>query len=114
MTRIVRDGKVAVLYSLSTSGWYTAHGISELLFDPKLVEIVETAHQEYYDCGWDIIDYCEANYPYFTMAFLDSVERGDSLHLAIEWVPVGALFRIEQYDGQEEVVVMDPEDYHTA
>ena len=42
MKKEVRDGKVAVLVSPSFgAGWYTWHGIEELIFHPKIVELVE-------------------------------------------------------------------------
>lgn len=115
ISRIVRDGKVAVLHSKGYSGWYTMHGIPELLFDPKLVEMVETVHADCSDISYDIEDYCAANYPEFTEAVS---WFGRDFKLAIEWVPVGTLFRIEHeqfdYTGQEAVVQMQPEDYHIA
>jgi len=43
MNKLVRDGKVAVLYSPDYgSGWYTWNPNNpELLFDPAIVQLVE-------------------------------------------------------------------------
>ena len=34
--------------------------------------------------------------------------------LDVEWVPVGAKFRIHEYDGAEEIVYLNMDDYITA
>jgi hypothetical protein len=100
--KVVRDGCVAVLYSPGYgAGWYSWHGIPELLFDPVVVDLVERAGaadsaEELYE---QVLRYCQVRYPegYF----------GGCGTLAIEWVPVGALFRIDEYDGSECVYTQD-------
>jgi hypothetical protein len=47
MNKVVRDGKVAVIYSPHYgAGWYSWHGIPELLFDPAVVAMIETDRYE--------------------------------------------------------------------
>ena len=42
MEKVIRDGKVAVLYSPGYgAGWYSWHDIEDLLYDPAVVEMVE-------------------------------------------------------------------------
>lgn len=102
--KVVRDGRVAVLYSPGYgSGWYSWHGIPELLFDPVVVDLVERAcaadsedaAEELYE---QVFRYCQVRYP-------DGYFLGCGA-LEIEWVPVGALFRI-LYDGSECVYTQD-------
>ncbi len=51
MEKVIRDGKVAILYSPGFgAGWYswnTDH--KELIFHPKLVELVETGREKEID-----------------------------------------------------------------
>lgn len=89
--KIVRDGKVAVLYSPGYgAGWSTwGDGISP--FDPDMVRAVlgesdetpsEVHHRKYpdeYDGGVD--------------------------DLVIQWVPEGTQFDILEYDGSESLVL---------
>lgn len=47
MEKLVRDGKVAILYSKGYgAGWYSWHGIKELIFHPKLIEMVELGNRD--------------------------------------------------------------------
>jgi hypothetical protein len=48
MKKVIKDGKVAVLYSPGFgAGWYSWHKTEELLYHPKLVEMVENnQHKE--------------------------------------------------------------------
>jgi hypothetical protein len=91
MERLVRDGKVAVVYSADYgSGWYTWNRIEELLYDPGLVQLVldnvaPPSIVEYCEARWDI-QLCRPR-------------------LAVAWVPLGARFRIEEYDGAETVML---------
>jgi membrane protein involved in colicin uptake len=37
----------------------------------------------------------------------DDVYMGGACDLAIEWVPIGSLFQIHEYDGSESLVIFD-------
>ena len=103
MKKLIRDGKVAVLISPGFgAGWYTWHRVEELLFDPKVVEMLEAKSK--LD---DIEKYCEDTYgkgpeKYIYLGGLDKLE--------VFWLPVGTLFRIDEYDGSETLQVK--EDMH--
>lgn len=103
MERCVRDGRVAVLVSPGFgAGWYSWHGIEALLFDPAVVELVESGAESSV-----IQQYCEELYgdePYF----------GGAGDLIVEWVPVGARFRIHEYDGSESLVFESEERWVVA
>lgn len=103
MERCVRDGRVAVLVSPGFgAGWFSWHGIEALLFDPAVVELVESGADS------SVIEqYCEELYgdePYF----------GGAGDLIVEWVPVGARFRIHEYDGSESLVLESEEEWFVA
>lgn len=105
--KLIRDGKVAVLYSPGYgAGWYSWHGIEELLFDPILVNMVieyrsieEPTPEEDLDFDRAVSLYCEAKYP---EAFY-----GGGVDLNIEWLEQGTAFRIHEYDGFETVELRD-------
>lgn len=103
MERCVRDGRVAVLVSPGFgAGWFSWHGIEALLFDPAVVELVESGAESSV-----IQQYCEELYgdePYF----------GGAGDLIVEWVPVGARFRIHEYDGSESLVFESEERWVVA
>ena len=90
MEKVIRDGKVAVLYSPGFgAGWYSWHNIEELIYDPRVVHYVETGELEL------IESYVESVYP--------DVYCGGASDLQIEWLKVGTLFRITEYDGSESI-----------
>lgn len=106
LPKLIRDGKVAVLYSPGYgAGWYSWHSIEELLYDPVLVEMVEAYRVN------------ERPTPEQVFDFTESVERhcskykdcyfGGADDLEVMWLPVGTNFRIHEYDGSETVEVRD-------
>ncbi|CAB4133556.1 hypothetical protein UFOVP257_278 [uncultured Caudovirales phage] len=96
MNRVIRDGLVAVLYSPGYgAGWYTAHYIEELLFDPSIVEWLENDEHD------KIKHYVTLKYP--------DVYLGGLNNLSIQWVKQGIAFKIDEYDGSESVVLRDME-----
>jgi hypothetical protein len=101
MERLIRDGKVAVLYSADYgSGWYTWNGSQALLYDPTLVELVLTG------CSSSaIVEYCEREY---------AITLYSTPRLAVAWVQLGTRFRIEEYDGSETVMLESDYTWMTA
>ena len=97
MDKVIRDGKVAILYSPNYgAGWYTWSHKSEddgkCLFHPDVVAWVEAGKP------LDIV-------PDFKQLFGDGFYAGGAGNLTIEWLPVGTKFRIDEYDGFETVVI---------
>lgn len=115
MNKVIKDGHVAVLYSSGYgSGWSTWNDIEikeQLLFDPGIVEIV----QSYLD---NKISYeQEQRYIQFYLAIKygkSNVYSGGIDGLDIAWVPVGSKFRIEEYDGNESVMFDESYTWFTA
>ena len=97
--KVVRFGKVAVIYSPGHgAGWYSWHRIEELLFDPKLVDMIERGATED-----EVEAYCEEHYQNeHKSAYWGGVDD-----LVIKWIPEGSLFRIDEYDGAETIVLQD-------
>ena len=95
MQKKIKDGKVAVLYSPGHgAGWYTWHNISELLFDPKVVDMVlEKTSAETIEL------YCKTVY--------EDHYYGGAEDLEVAWVPTGTEFVIDEYDGYESITFKD-------
>jgi hypothetical protein len=101
--KVLRDGKVAVLYADDFGGgWYTAHQIEELLFDPEVVDMVERKVNPV-----EIIEYCVEHYG--SDKWFQSAPD-----LAIQWIPEGSIFRINEYDGNESVRLQDDDNWTVA
>ena len=95
MDKVVRDGKVAVLYSPDYgAGWFSWNPeCIEILFDPAMVELVEAESWE------ELKTYVALKYPDLYMGGIDN--------LNIEWVPEGALFVVQEHDGNEWIELRD-------
>lgn len=93
MEKVIRDGKVAVLISQGWgAGWYswnTDH--KELLFHPKLVEMVEQNRRNEINDQWILENLGIEMY------------AGGSDGLEIHWLPIGTIFDIEEHDGFETI-----------
>lgn len=97
MEKVIRDGKVAVLISPGFgAGWSTWNDHKELLFHPKVVEMVESGRQSEIDEKWC----CE------NLSITD-VYCGGASDLVIHWLNVGTAFRVEEYDGSERLLLHD-------
>jgi len=96
--KVIRNGKVAVLYSPGFgAGWYSWHHEPALLFDPEVVTLVEAGRRE------DVVALVEKKYG-------DEHYLGGSEDLQIEWLPQGTRFEIHEYDGDESVRILSPDD----
>lgn len=106
--KVIKDGKVAVLFSSGFgSGWSswsypTSDDIKErMLFNPSLVNAILS--DESYE---RILEIAEKEFP--------GQYYGGLWNIAIEWVPEGTLFRIHEYDGNENVIPFDTDDFFKA
>jgi len=98
---IIRDGKVAILYAPNHgAGWFTWHGVTELLRDPEVVHLVECRErglpEEKAYFNSQIIKYCDVTYG-------NKHYYGGADQLAVEWIELGDKFRITEYDGCESI-----------
>jgi hypothetical protein len=97
MNKLIQEGKVAVLYSPGFgAGWYSWHGIAELLFDPVVVVLVLSKQDDYKE---RILQHCESTY--------GEEYYGGIYDLTVSWVPEGTKFVITEYDGNEGIDYME-------
>ncbi len=101
MNKVIKDGKVAVLISRGFgAGFYTWGAPIEAIFDPKLIELVES---EDFDGA---NEYVENTYP--------GVYTGGVGDLVVVWVDEGEEFIIEEYDGNESIQFKNETQWSTA
>ena len=95
MHRVVRDGRVAVVYSPGYgAGWSTWNtDLPDMIFDPGLVDLVLEGNKE------KILAYVVLRWSDATIMGVDD--------LAVEWIPEGVDFVINEYDGAETLVFKD-------
>lgn len=95
MTKCIRDGLIAVLYSPGYgAGWSTWNDDKYrefLLHDEKLVELVENKQQD------KIEEYVKSVYPGEYVCVLGAYQ------LQVDWVSPGTQFLITEYDGSESI-----------
>lgn len=98
MEKVIKDGKVAVLYSKGFgAGWSTWNSyLEELIFHPKLVEMVLNGRQSEINKDWLVENLGEK---YANVCCFGAND------LTIEWLPVGTRFTITEYDGAESILV---------
>jgi hypothetical protein len=107
--RLIRDGKVAVLYSPGYgAGWSTWCQEDEqmrlsMLFDPQIADIVDRGGP-----GW--VDQAEA----ITRIKYPDAHIGGLADLEVQWLPVGTQFRVLEYDGFEQVEIESEIEWITA
>lgn len=98
MEKIIRDGMVAVAVSGGFgAGWSTWNGIdprdarfNQLFLDGNIDEVVRI-------CNEEALGYA-----------------GGAKDVEILWVPKGSKFRIGEYDGSEDLVTEDQDDWVIA
>lgn len=100
MEKVIRDGKVAVLYSpgygAAWSAWcYNDTLVETLLFHPLIVEKVESGLKQEITTEWLVEQFGEE---------FEDIYCGGANQLEIEWLPEGTTFRIDEYDGFETVI----------
>lgn len=96
MSKVIKNGKVAVLYSPGWgAGWSTwnTNYSEELIFHEKIVEMVEMGIQHEIDEDWIKLN-----------IGIDNCYTGGAEDLRIEWIPLGTKFTIYDYDGWETIL----------
>jgi hypothetical protein len=102
MNKLVKDGKVAVLYSPGFgAGWYTwNYEYPDMLFDSGLVDLVLKGNKE------QILAYVTVKWP---NAYLGGIDD-----LSVKWVDQGQQIKINEYDGSESIEYRDSDDWITV
>ena len=118
MEKVIKDGKVAVLYSPGwDGGWYTNHKDKRLLFHPTLVKAIEVYKEN--PSFYDTQRKNGVEDKITQMLKAEFLSNWASLRfricsLEIKWVPVGITFTIYEYDNSEQVVLQEDIDWITA
>jgi hypothetical protein len=102
MEKVIRDGKVAILFSPGFgAGWYSWNQEHpEIVFDPMIVDCVEKKDMA------KLETYIAMKYPEIYTGGLDD--------LTVKWISEGTLFRIHEYDGSESIEVKEDLDWLIA
>lgn len=101
MSRYIKDGKVAVLYSPEFgSGWSTWGKVEDMVFNPELVEAVLSGDKS------NVYETAKRLYP--------DVYDGGLRDLTIGWLDIGTNFVIDEYDGYESIRVLGDFEFLTA
>lgn len=100
MEKVIRDGKVAVVYSEGYgAGWSTWNTeLEELVFHPKIVEMVLNGRKSEINEDWLAENLGEE--------YADVICFGAG-NLTIKWVPIGTKFLITECDGAESIITLD-------
>ena len=98
MDKVIVDGKVAVLYSPGFgAGWYSWNKhLPEIVFDSAIVKMVL---EERFD---ELETFMTLKYP--------DVYLGGMRELEVAWIKEGRLFRITEYDGNEDIEYKDDDE----
>lgn len=102
--KLIKDGQVAVIVSPGYgAGWSTWNGEygEKIIFDPVLVQMILDGKS-----SAKLEKYAETVYP---DAYLGGLGKAK-----IEWVTVGSKFKIDEHDGYESIVILDPDYGYTA
>lgn len=116
MNKVIRDGKVAVLYSpgfgAGWSTWSVVKGLNNaLMFEPSVVTLVEDrdngkiTNEQLVEL---VESYCSNRYG------KNEVYCGGVDDLQIAWIPVGTQFKINEYDGSESIEFKENDYWITA
>lgn len=106
MEKVIESGKVAVVITNGYGGGWSSWGAPiELVFHPLIVEMVRNNRKNEICPEWLAANFGEE---------YASIYCGSVHNLAVVWVPEGALFRIEEYDGWESIVMFNRAEYITA
>lgn len=102
MNKLIRDGKVAVLYSPGYgAGWYSWNtGQKDLVFDPEIATAILENDVE------KAKTIASAKYPTAYLGGLDDVK--------VEWLEEGTVFEIDEYDGSEHITLIADKEYLVA
>lgn len=99
--KVIKDGKVAVLYSPQYgAGWYSWNTETvELLFDADIVNSVLVGDLE------KAANIAKTKY---------DIYAGGACSLEVKWLPQGTAFIVDEYDGYESIQVMEEIEYLIA
>jgi len=106
VSKVIRDGFVAVLYSpgfgAGWSTWADEKHKDFCLFNPGLVHLVEQGAE------FDVLE------EYVLGQVDEYLYTGGLCEITIAWLPVGTQFRVREYDGSESIETLDNAGFMSA
>ena len=114
MEKVIRDGKVAVLISPDfggTWGCYSEDNAEALLFDPRVVKLVEERAKGLLTTELFIERVKTVLDAYYPDEYIASSTIRD---LEIKWVDEGTRFILQEYDGLESLWLENKLPWRTA
>lgn len=109
MEKVIKNGEVAVCYSpgygAGWSTWGDNNQAETLIFHPKIVKMVLDNRQSEITPEWLVENFGEE---------YEDVYCGGADSLEIEWIKEGQLFRIDEYDGYESILIINNQTCFTA
>lgn len=93
MNKVVRNGLVAVIVSEGFGAGWSTWNDAEDAFDPEVVRWIE---------GGKVGEPLKVG---------DRRYKGGLNKARIVWLPLGTLFRIDEYDGSETLITLEDEEY---
>jgi hypothetical protein len=101
--KLIKDGKVAVLYSPGFgAGWYSWNHDKRLIFHPEIVQKVLDNKRKEITEGFIL-----------KLIGID-IYVGGANQLEVEWVPEGTIFGINEYDGSESIAFNENKEWIVA
>lgn len=96
---LVKDGQMAVAVSPGYGAGWSTWNYEELAYDKRVIELI-LAYQDRRISEEDLGNQLE------TLGY-HNVYLGGLYQVQIMWVPLGTIFRIDEYDGLESVEMED-------
>jgi hypothetical protein len=93
--RVVRDGKVAVVYSPGFGAGWCSWNEELSPFEPGIVAYVLAGRRD--ELTTELVE---------ELTGVKDCYTGGACDLEVMWLPVGTPFRIEEYDGSETVITV--------
>ena len=104
--KIIKGESIGVIINADYGGgWYSWHGVERLLYDPKIIEVLEDETIPTFATSEWIRSYAQGLYP---------EKHFGATALVVRWIPIGAKFRIAEYDGREGIILQSDEQWLTA
>lgn len=92
MEKLIKDGKVAVLYHPAFgSGWYSWNNNQQALFDPEIAQAILDKNRELAK------EIANIKYPDLYDGAIDKLE--------VKFLPQGTIFEISEFDGKERIEI---------